>query len=184
MMNTDSSEQVRLSRQRANGGAIMPAAGVRCERERLPDVRTGWTHKGVIHGESEVCPHCGKDIRDRRVKFFLTVNHYADGRPAEMFLTMDESGSTLDGFADAFATAVSLLWQRGMSLEETVRKFGFVGFQPAGMTEDEDVRSARSVVDYAVRKVAAGGRPQTGDRRLENADGRPETADGRPKTGE
>lgn len=112
-------------------------------RERMPDTRRSVTHKAVIHAE------CGK------VKFFVTVGLYADGRPGEIFLSCDESGSTLDGFADAWAMAVSLCLQAGVSLETLVDKFSFLQFEPRGMTECEAVRSARSVVDYAVRWMAS-----------------------------
>lgn len=112
-------------------------------RERMPDTRRSVTHKAVIHAES------GK------VKFFVTVGLYADGRPGEIFLSCDESGSTLDGFADAWAMAVSLCLQAGVSLETLVDKFSFLQFEPRGMTECEAVRSARSVVDYAVRWMAS-----------------------------
>lgn len=66
-----------------------------------------------------------------------------------------ESGSTLDGFADAWATAVSMCLQSGVSLETLVDKFSFLQFEPRGMTECEAVRSARSMVDYAVRWMAS-----------------------------
>ena len=112
-------------------------------RERMPDTRRSVTHKAVIHAE------CGK------VKFFVTVGLYADGRPGEIFLSCDESGSTLDGFADAWAMAVSLCLQAGVSLETLVDKFSFLQFEPRGMTECEAVRSARSMVDYAVRWMAS-----------------------------
>lgn len=120
-------------------------------RERLPETRRSVTHKGVVWAEREVCPHCGRETRESRHKFFFTVGFYADGRPGEVFMHMDESGSTLDGFADAWACAVSVCLQAGVPFEDLVRKFAFQEFQPAGRTEDESVRNARSVVDYAMR---------------------------------
>ena len=100
-------------------------------RERLPDTRRSVTHKAVIHSEG------GK------VKFFLTVGLYEDGRPGEVFVTCDQSGSTLDGFADAWATAVSMCLQSGVSLATIVEKFGYMQFEPLGRTECEAVRSDR-----------------------------------------
>jgi ribonucleoside-diphosphate reductase alpha chain len=120
-------------------------------RERLPDTRRSLTHKGVMWAEREVCPHCGKETRESLRKFFFTVGFYPDGRPGEVFMHMDESGSTLDGFADAWATAVSVCLQAGVPLEQLARKFEFQDFQPAGPTEDPVVRRARSVVDYVMR---------------------------------
>jgi ribonucleoside-diphosphate reductase alpha chain len=112
------------------------------ERERLPDLRYGVTHKAVIRAE------------DRRVKFFFTINYFKDGRPGELFLHMDESGSTLDGFADCWAIAVSMCLQQGITVEKLMEKFAFQEFEPKGFTDNKDIRVARSVVDYVVRFMA------------------------------
>jgi len=123
-------------------------------RERLLETRRSVTHKGVIFAKEEVCPGCGAVVAGGRVKFFFTVGFYPDGRPGELFLHMDQAGSTLDGMADAFGTAVSMLLQHGVTLEELVKKFGYLRFEPAGMTKDPEIRTARSVVDYVVRWMA------------------------------
>lgn len=120
-------------------------------RERLPTNRHGVTHKAVIYAQPVVCPHCGKTTEEGRVKFFFTVGKFEDGRPAELFLHMDQPGTTLDGLCDAWATAISLLLQHGMSLEDLVKKFAYQGFEPAGPTEDKTVRTAKSIVDYVMR---------------------------------
>jgi len=85
------------------------------------------------------------------VEFYITANRYPDGRVAEVFLTMDQTGSTLDGFADAWATAVSLYLQCGGGLGTLARKFSFQEFAPSGMSKEPDLGRARSVVDYTVR---------------------------------
>lgn len=108
-------------------------------RERLPETRESITHRATIHSA------------DGKVKFFVTVGLFPDGRPGELFLTCDASGSTLDGFADSWALAVSLCLQAGVPLETLVEKFSFVQFEPSGMTDDPAVRHARSVVDYVMR---------------------------------
>ncbi|MDD8011878.1 MAG: hypothetical protein PHX05_00170 [Acidobacteriota bacterium] len=110
-------------------------------RERLPDTRPSITHKAVIRAAAPF----------GRVKFFFTVGFYPDGRPAELFLHMDESGSTLDGFADSWSIAISIALQRGESLESLVKKFGYQEFEPKGITEDQEIPFARSVVDYVMR---------------------------------
>jgi ribonucleoside-diphosphate reductase alpha chain len=110
-------------------------------REKLPATRRSVTHKAAIHAEGG------------RVKFFFTLGFYEDGRPAELFLHMDESGSTLDGFADAWSFGISLCLQGGIPWQKIVEKFGFAEFEPKGRTEDDWIRTARSVVDYVVRWV-------------------------------
>ena len=111
-------------------------------RERLGEVRRGWTHRGVIFSQEH-----------GRVKFFLTVNCYPDGRVGEVFITCDASGSTLDGFCDAWSTAISMLLQHGETVEDLVRKFGFAEFEPKGRTECREIGFARSVPDYVMRWI-------------------------------
>jgi ribonucleoside-diphosphate reductase alpha chain len=120
-------------------------------RERLPETRTGVTHKAVIYSTPEVCEHCGKPRDTGRVKFFLTMNVFPDGRPGEVFVSADQSGGTLDGFAEAWGTAISMLLQHGMSLDELERKFAFQQFEPSGRTECKEIGLARSIVDYVIR---------------------------------
>jgi ribonucleoside-diphosphate reductase alpha chain len=112
-------------------------------REKMGETRMGVSHKGVIHSAEY-----------GRVKFFLTANRYADGRFGEVFITCDASGSTLDGFCDAWATAISMLLQHGETVESLARKFAHVEFEPKGMTESTEVRFARSVPDYVMRWLA------------------------------
>jgi ribonucleoside-diphosphate reductase alpha chain len=108
-------------------------------RVRLPDTRKSITHRATIR--------TGKD----KVKFFITVGLYESGKPAELFLTFDQTGSTIDGFADCWATAISLCLQSGITLEKIVEKFSFHQFDPQGFTDNEHIPMARSVVDYTVR---------------------------------
>ena len=64
---------------------------------------------------------------------------------------MDESGSTLDGFADCWAIAVSMLLQHGVTVEKLFEKFAFQDFEPRGFTDNPKIKVARSVVDYVIR---------------------------------
>ena len=108
-------------------------------RRRLPDERQSITHKFDIAG------HEG----------YITVGLYEDGQPGELFLTMAKEGSTISGFADAFAQAISYALQYGVPLQDLVDKFSHVRFEPSGMTKNPDVRFAKSIVDYIFRWLAA-----------------------------
>ena len=107
-------------------------------RRRLPDERHAITHKFDIAG------HEG----------YITVGLFDDGKPGEIFLVMAKEGSTISGFADAFAQAVSYALQYGVPLQDLVDKFSHVRFEPSGLTKNPDVRLAKSIVDYIFRWMA------------------------------
>ena len=107
-------------------------------RHRLPDEREAITHKFDIAG------HEG----------YITVGLYETGAPGEIFLVMAKEGSTISGFADAFAQAVSYALQYGVPLQVLVDKFSHVRFEPAGITKNPNVRVAKSIVDYIFRWMA------------------------------
>jgi len=104
----------------------------------LPDERQAITHKFDIAG------HEG----------YITVGLFDDGMPAEIFLRMAKEGSTISGFADAFAQAISYALQYGVPLQDLVDKFSHVRFEPSGMTKNVDIRFAKSIVDYIFRWMA------------------------------
>jgi ribonucleoside-diphosphate reductase alpha chain len=85
---------------------------------------------------------------------YVTVGEYDDGRPGEVFMKVSKQGSTLAGIMDAFAIAVSLGLQHGVPLATYVRKYTNMRFEPAGMTDDPDLRIAQSLVDYIFRRLA------------------------------
>jgi ribonucleoside-diphosphate reductase alpha chain len=85
---------------------------------------------------------------------YATVGEYEDGRPGEMFLKVAKQGSTLSGIMDAFAISVSLGLQYGVPLHAFADKFTNMRFEPAGMTDDPDLRIATSLVDYIFRRLA------------------------------
>ena len=107
-------------------------------RRRLPDERQSITHKFDIAG------HEG----------YITVGLFEDGTPGEIFLVMAKEGSTISGFADAFAQAISYALQYGVPLQVLVDKFSHARFEPSGMTKNPDVRFAKSIVDYIFRWMA------------------------------
>ncbi|HEX6964054.1 MAG TPA: vitamin B12-dependent ribonucleotide reductase [Lacipirellula sp.] len=111
------------------------AAAAKPRRERLPDTRQSITHKFSIAG------HEG----------YITVGLFPDGRPGEMFITMAKEGSTIGGLMDAFGTAVSMSLQYGVPLEDYVRKFSHMRFEPQGHTKNPDIRIAKSLIDYIFR---------------------------------
>ena len=113
-----------------------PGAGP--SRRRLPDEREAITHKFDIAG------HEG----------YITVGLFEDGAPGEIFLVMAKEGSTISGFADAFAQAVSYALQYGVPLPVLVDKFSHVRFEPSGRTRNRDVAIAKSIVDYIFRWMA------------------------------
>ncbi len=85
---------------------------------------------------------------------YVTVGEYADGRPGEVFMKVSKQGSTLAGIMDAFSIAVSLGLQHGVPLATFVRKYTNMRFEPYGMTDDNDLRLATSLVDYIFRRLA------------------------------
>ena len=118
------------------GGAA--AEQPRPVRRKLPDERRAIIHKFDIAG----------------YKGHITVGLFEDGSPGEMFLVMSKEGSTISGFADSFAQAISYALQYGVPLQVLVDKFSHARFEPAGLTKNPDVRIAKSIVDYVFRWMA------------------------------
>ena len=87
-------------------------------------------------------------------KGFATIGEYADGRPGEIFLTVSKQGSTLSGIMDAFAKSISYGLQYGVPMRAFVEAFVNSRFEPAGMTDDPDIRFASSIMDYLFRRLA------------------------------
>ncbi|MFE3652596.1 vitamin B12-dependent ribonucleotide reductase [Streptomyces sp. NPDC059152] len=107
-------------------------------RKRLPKGRPGITTSFTVGG----------------AEGYMTANSYPDDGLGEVFLKMSKQGSTLAGMMDAFSIAVSVGLQYGVPLETYVSKFVNMRFEPAGMTDDPDVRMAQSIVDYIFRRLA------------------------------
>jgi ribonucleoside-diphosphate reductase alpha chain len=107
-------------------------------RRKLPRRRNGRTYK--FH------------IAD--LKGFFTVSEYEDGTPGEMFINVSKQGSTLSGLMDSFAISMSHGLQYGVPLKSYVRTLMSASFAPAGITDDQDIRTASSITDYIVRRLA------------------------------
>ena len=85
---------------------------------------------------------------------YVTVGEYDDGRPGELFVLVSKQGSTLAGIMDAFSVSISLGLQHGVPLATYVRKYSNTRFEPAGITNDPDLRIATSLIDYIFRRLA------------------------------
>ena len=85
---------------------------------------------------------------------YITAGSYPDDGLGEVFMKLGKQGSTLAGVMDAFSIAISIALQYGVPLETYVEKFTNMRFEPAGMTDDPDIRMAQSVVDYIFRRLA------------------------------
>lgn len=107
----------------------------RSERRYLSDERQAVTHKFKIAGH----------------KGYITVGMFDDGTVGEIFITMAKQGSVINGFMDAFATSISIALQYGVPLEVLVDKFSHVRFEPSGLTNNPNIRIAKSIVDYIFR---------------------------------
>jgi ribonucleoside-diphosphate reductase alpha chain len=109
-------------------------------RKRMPQERESITHKFSIAG------HEG----------YITAGKYEDGSVGEIFLTdIGKEGSTMRGLLNAFATAISLGLQYGVPLEDFVRKFSYMRFEPEGITQNPEIPFAKSLPDYIMRWVAS-----------------------------
>lgn len=104
-------------------------------RRPMPKTRNSITHKFKINNQS-----C-----------YLTVGLFEDGTPGELFVRMSKAGSTVHGLLENFGRAISMAWQYGMPLDQSITAFSHQRFEPMGLTDDQDVPVASSVLDYAFR---------------------------------
>jgi ribonucleoside-diphosphate reductase alpha chain len=125
----------KAAKQDESASASAPAPAV---RKRLPKSRPSRTTSFSVAG----------------AEGYLTAGTYEDGALGEIFLKLGKQGSTLAGVMDAFSIAVSIGLQYGVPLETYVEKFTNLRFEPAGMTDDKDVRMAQSMMDYIFRRLA------------------------------
>lgn len=110
----------------------------RPRRQRLPKQRLSRTTSFTVGG----------------AEGYMTSSEYEDGRLGELFLKLGKQGSTLAGVMDAFSIAISIALQYGVPLETYVQKFTNLKFEPAGMTDDPDLRMAQSIIDYVFKRLA------------------------------
>ena len=119
-------------------GAAEASAPAPATRKRLPKSRPSRTTSFSVGG----------------AEGYMNAGTYEDGQLGEIFLKLGKQGSTLAGVMDAFSIAVSIGLQYGVPLETYVSKFTNSRFEPAGMTDDPDIRMAQSMMDYIFRRLA------------------------------
>jgi ribonucleoside-diphosphate reductase alpha chain len=107
-------------------------------RKRLPKARPSLTTSFSVGG----------------AEGYMTAGSYPDDGLGEVFLKLGKQGSTLAGVMDAFSIAISIALQHGVPLETYVSKFTNMRFEPAGLTDDPDIRMAQSILDYIFRRLA------------------------------
>ena len=122
----------------APAAATTGSAPARAVRKRLPRQRTSVTTSFKVAGADG----------------YITAGSYPGDGLGEVFLKLGKQGSTLAGVMDAFSIAVSVALQYGVPLETYVEKFTNMRFEPAGMTDDPDIRMAQSMMDYIFRRLA------------------------------
>ena len=95
------------------------------------------------------------EFRIKGFKGFLTMGMYPeDNLLGEIFLNFAKQGSTLQGLGMAWAIAISMGIQRGVPLEDYVRMFAHMSFDPGGFTDNPQIPFATSIPDYVVRYLA------------------------------
>jgi len=131
-------EQPTQASLAATAAQTVAGAPARPVRKRLPKSRPSITTSFTVGG----------------AQGYLTAGSYPDDGLGEIFLRLGKQGSTLAGVMDAFSIAISIALQHGVPLETFVQKFTNLRFEPAGMTDDPDVRMAQSIMDYIFRRLA------------------------------
>ncbi|MBE7186704.1 vitamin B12-dependent ribonucleotide reductase [Jatrophihabitans endophyticus] len=117
---------------------VPAAVEFRPTRKRLPKARPSQTTSFAVGG----------------AEGYMTAGSYPDDGLGEVFLKLGKQGSTLAGVMDAFSIAISIALQYGVPLETYVQKFTNMRFEPAGLTDDPDIRMAQSILDYIFRRLA------------------------------
>jgi ribonucleoside-diphosphate reductase alpha chain len=128
-----------LAEEAAAAAAVAPAPTMpHPVRKRLPKKRPSQTTSFTVGG----------------AEGYMTAGSYPDDGLGEVFLKLGKQGSTLAGVMDAFSMAISISLQYGVPLETYVSKFTNMKFEPAGLTDDPDVRMSQSIMDYIFRRLA------------------------------
>jgi ribonucleoside-diphosphate reductase alpha chain len=127
-----------LSEEKGKPGEATVVVDHRPIRKRLPKRRPSQTYSFSVAG----------------AEGYMTAGSYPDDGLGEVFLKLGKQGSTLAGVMDAFSIATSIALQYGVPLEAFVSKFVNMRFEPAGLTDDPDVRMAQSIMDYIFRRLA------------------------------
>jgi len=122
---------LRLDRRIGESRKMTPVLTDR-QREVLPTTRESTTHKFSVAG----------------FEGYLTVGLFDDGRPGEIFIKMSKEGSTLSGLIQGFCRSFSISLQYGLPIDDAVRRFKGMRFEPSGGTSNPDIPEATSILDY------------------------------------
>lgn len=122
------------------------------ERVRLPKTREGLNHHVTICSVKEIKP--GENVIVE-TDMYVTLSHYADGRPAEIFVRLNQAGSRVGCLVDAWCTAVSIGLQYGIPLEKFISKARGAQYEPSGRTSNPRIPTCTSPLDYLARWLEA-----------------------------
>lgn len=131
-------EEINHRVQNSADTALKRQLAMIVERRALPAKRRGYTQKAKINGQT----------------LFLRTGEYSDGTLGEIFIDMAKEGATMRSMLNCFAIAVSIGLQYGVPLEEFVEKFVFTRFEPSGMVQHPNIKSATSIIDFMFRALA------------------------------
>lgn len=118
--------------------STQPVAARSAVRRSLPKVRSAKTFSFTVSG----------------LHGYFTVGEFEDGTPGELFISIAKIGSTLSGIMDSFGRSISYGLQYGVPLKTYVNGMAHMSFAPAGITDDPEIRTASSVIDYIFRRLA------------------------------
>jgi len=163
-------QPLSTTKKEAGGGDSAPAgsdaeARDRAAAERITELEAALEHERQRKTQSVVVGAIRERLPRRRrsntfafrvadCEGYVTVGEYEDGRPGEVFIKVSKQGSTLAGIMDAFSISISLGLQHQVPLSTYVRKYSHMKFEPAGITDDAELRIATSLVDYIFRRLA------------------------------
>ena len=114
-----------------------PKVAVKPKRERMPETREATTHHFEIMGEDG----------------YITLGRFADGRIGEIFVSMHKQGSTVQGLLHSWSIAISMALQYGAPLDDIIRKYRGMKFDPSGFTTNRDIEVCHSIVDYVSQYI-------------------------------
>jgi ribonucleoside-diphosphate reductase alpha chain len=163
-------QPLSTTKKEATGGDLAPAgsgaeAHMRELTDRIAELETALIKERREKSEPVVVGAVRERLPRRRnsrtwafrvadCEGYVTVGEYEDGRPGEVFIKVSKQGSTLAGIMDAFSISISLGLQHGVPLATYIEKYSAMKFEPAGLTDDPDLRLATSLVDYIFRRLA------------------------------
>lgn len=94
-------------------------------------------------------------VKIGRIKLYVTVGFYDDGRVGELFLALEKTGSERRWMMDEIARLVSKLLQRGASVDEIGEMWlGTKSSEICGPVQGDDrIKNCTSVLDYVARHL-------------------------------